>query len=229
MKTDLHIHSCLSPCGSDDMYPFDLVGMAKVMGLDLIALTDHNSAKNCPAAEKAAREYGIGFLPGVEINTAEEVHCVCLFPDVSSAMSFDEMLYGHIPDIKNREAVFGRQIIVAPDGTEKTEPRLLITATDISIMELPKIVRRYGGLMYPAHVDRDANGLFMMLGAWPRDLDVCAAEYVRSDEGVPDGIVRVQASDAHYFENMSEGFELPLSSADFRGLAEYLTGGGVQK
>ena len=193
------------------------------MGLELIALTDHNSAKNCPAAEKAAREYGIGFLPGVEVHTAEEVHCVCLFPDVSSAMRFDAMLYGHIPDIENNEAIFGRQTIVAPDGTESSEHKLLITAADISVTELPDIVKKYGGIMYPAHVDRDANGLFAMLGMWPQDFNVCAAEYAHSDEGIPEGIVRIQASDAHYFESMSEnGFELPLASADFNGFAEYI-------
>lgn len=74
------------------MDPWDLVGMARICGLDLIALTDHNSAKNCPAAAEAARKYGVGFIPGIEVNTSEDIHCVCLFPDVDAAMAFDAML-----------------------------------------------------------------------------------------------------------------------------------------
>jgi predicted metal-dependent phosphoesterase TrpH len=102
IRADLHIHSCLSPCGDDTMTPFDLVGMSLLNGLDLIALTDHNTAKNCPAAMAAAREYGIGFIPGMEVTTAEDVHCVCLFPTLESAMDFDSMLEKRIPPITNK-------------------------------------------------------------------------------------------------------------------------------
>ena len=89
---DLHIHSCLSPCGDEEMTPYNLVNMAKVMGLDILALTDHNSSLNCPAAARAAEEAGIAFVPGMELTTSEEVHVVCLFPDVDSALAFRAML-----------------------------------------------------------------------------------------------------------------------------------------
>ncbi|HNX58188.1 MAG TPA: PHP domain-containing protein, partial [Spirochaetota bacterium] len=58
LRADLHIHSCLSPCGSLDMSPSRIVERAVESGLDVIALTDHNSALNCPALEEAARGYG---------------------------------------------------------------------------------------------------------------------------------------------------------------------------
>ena len=77
---DLHIHSCLSPCGDDDMTPANLVGMAAVKGLDVIALTDHNSCRNCPAALYHGKNYGVTVIPGMELTTAEEVHVICLFP-----------------------------------------------------------------------------------------------------------------------------------------------------
>ena len=76
---DLHLHSCLSPCGEQEMTPHDLVFMAKLLGLDVIALTDHNTSKNGPAAMAAGREAGVLVLPGMELNCAEEVHIVCLF------------------------------------------------------------------------------------------------------------------------------------------------------
>jgi len=224
IRTDLHIHSCLSPCGSDEMTPFDLVGLAKVCGLDLIALTDHNSAKNCPAAAAAAREYGIGFIPGMELNTSEEIHCVCLFPDLDRAMAFDRFFEDHLPFIANRPEIFGNQIILRPDGSADREEKLLITASDISIMELPAVIRDFDGLCWPAHVDRESNGLFAMLGTWPEDLDVPAAEIrFMQPEGIPAGLKIIRASDAHYMEQLMEaGFDMPLASADFAGLRDYI-------
>lgn len=226
ITADLHVHSCLSPCGSEEMDPFDLVGMAKVSGIDLMALTDHNSARNCPAAARAAKEYGIGFIPGMEVNTSEEIHCVCLFPTLEKAMAFDEFLYAHIPMIKNRPEIFGEQIIVEPDGSRLTEPKLLLTGCDISIMELPDIAAEYGGLCWPAHVDRDAGGIFAMLGTWPEELKVPAAEISKTaPEGLPEGLKLIQASDAHDLQTLAGGgFPLPLETADFAGLKKYLLG-----
>ena len=227
MKTDLHIHSCLSPCGSEYMDPQDLVGMARICGLELIALTDHNSAKNCPAAADAAARYGVGFIPGIEVTTSEDIHCVCYFPDLESAMAFDAMLYEHIPFIPNRADIFGEQKMIHRNGAPEIERKLLLTGCNISIMDLPQTVAEYGGLCWPAHVDRDANGLFSVLGTWPEELNVPAAE-IREfcPEGLPEGLKIVQASDSHDLESLSEagGFEIPLDTADFAGLYKYITG-----
>ena len=224
IRADLHIHSCLSPCGDDTMTPFDLVGMSLLNGLDLIALTDHNTAKNCPAAMAAAKEYGMNFIPGMEVTTAEDVHVVCLFATLESAMDFDSMLEKHIPPIKNRTEIFGNQIIMLPDGREKQFDSLLITATDISIMDLPELVRSYDGICYPAHVDRDANGLLAVLGLWPEDLDVTAAEVrFKVPDEVPKNLKILQASDAHRLEALPEGgFPLDAPEASFAGIREYI-------
>lgn len=225
IKADLHIHSCLSPCGDDDMTPFDLVGMSLLNGLELIALTDHNSAKNCPAAMAAAKEYGIGFIPGIEVTTAEDIHCVSLFPTLEAAMDFDRMLEDHIPFIQNKTEIFGNQIIMSPDGSRKQFDNLLITGCDISIMDLPALVREYDGLCYPAHVDRDANGLLAILGMWPEDLDVTATEVrFSTPDVVPKNLKVLQASDAHRLEALPEGgFPLPLESPDFVCLNDYIS------
>ena len=82
---DLHIHTALSPCGDNDMTPCNIVGLAALCGLDVIAVTDHNSALNCAAVEKAGREAGIIVLSGMELETAEEVHVVLLFPSAAAA------------------------------------------------------------------------------------------------------------------------------------------------
>ena len=226
IRADLHIHSCLSPCGDDTMTPFDLVGMSLLNGLDLIALTDHNTAKNCPAAMAAAREYGIGFIPGMEVTTAEDVHCVCLFPTLESALDFDSMLEKRIPPIKNKTEIFGNQIIMSPNGDEKQFDTLLITATDISIMELPALVREYGGICYPAHVDRESNGLLAVLGLWPEDLDVTAAEVrFKVPDVVPKNLKILQASDAHRLESLPEGgFPIDAEEPTFEGIKAYIGG-----
>ena len=226
VKTDLHLHSCLSPCGDDSMTPFDLVGMAALNGIELLALTDHNSAKNCPAAAAAAEFYNIGFIPGMELTTSEDIHMVCLFPTLSAALLWDEYVYSLLPDIKNRPDIFGRQLIFSPDGEILgEEPRLLLTGCRISVLEVPAAVRRFGGLCYPAHVDRESNGLLSILGAWPRELECTAAEIAQN---IPAGLLAslkiIRASDAHSLFFIPEGgFPLPLSSPDFDGLAEYIS------
>ena len=103
---DLHIHSCLSPCGDDDMTPANIAGMAALKGLDAVALTDHNSCKNCPAFLAAAKEYGIIGIPGMELTTSEEVHAVCLFPELYQAMEFDRFVYSRLIKVKNRPEIF---------------------------------------------------------------------------------------------------------------------------
>ena len=224
--TDLHLHSCLSPCADDEMDPFDVMRMAKLIGIELVALTDHNSPKNCRAAEIAAKECGIGFIPGLEITTAEEIHCICVFPSVAQAFLFHEFLERLRPRVKNRPDIFGNQVIVHPDGSTAEEPYLLYTAANLSIMELPGVMKVYGGLFWPAHVDRGANSLLDILGRWPKELQADAVEIKFQDKGlVPASVKRINGSDAHRFRDMREnGFPLPLDSADFQGLERFVRG-----
>ena len=104
---DLHIHSCLSPCASDDMTPANICGMAVVKGLEMIAVTDHNTARNLPYVQKCADAYGLLLIPGMEITTREEVHLLGYFPDVPTAVAFGEALRGHMPRGRNKPAYFG--------------------------------------------------------------------------------------------------------------------------
>lgn len=108
---DLHIHSCLSPCGDNDMTPNNIAGMAALKGLNLLALTDHNTAKNCPAFFEACRRQGIVPIAGMELTTAEDIHIVCLFETLEAALAFDAFVDGKRVKIKNRTDIFGEQII----------------------------------------------------------------------------------------------------------------------
>ena len=111
IKADLHMHTCLSPCGDDDMTPYNAVNLAKLLGYDMIAVTDHNSCLNCPAAVRAGEAAGLVVVPGMELCTAEEIHNVCLFPSLDAATEFSDFVYDKMPDIINRPEIFGEQII----------------------------------------------------------------------------------------------------------------------
>ncbi|MBS5062942.1 MAG: PHP domain-containing protein [Hungatella hathewayi] len=210
---DLHIHSCLSPCGDDDMTPANIVGMAAIKGLDVIAVTDHNSCRNCPAVMRAAEKYGILAVPGMEINTSEEVHAVCLFPTLERALEFDAYVYEKLVKFPNNEVVFGKQQLYdEEDNVCGTEPNLLINATEISFDELWTLVRGYDGVMFPAHIEKSANSLIANLGFIPPDSQFRTAEMkdlkklheVKRANPYLENCRIISNSDAHYLEHIKE-------------------------
>lgn len=209
---DLHVHSCLSPCADDENTPNNLAGMAAVCELDIVALTDHNTTRNCPAFFEAAERYGIIPVAGMELTTSEDIHAVCLFEHLADAMRFGEHVEGRLMPIKNRPEIFGEQIIM--DGEDNITGRvdnLLSVATDISIEALPSLVKEYCGICFPAHVDRDSNGIIAVLGTLPDEPVFNTVEFNR-EENVEaytktyslSGKNFVMNSDAHFLGNMNE-------------------------
>lgn len=177
LSYDLHIHSCLSPCGDDDMTPSNIVGMSVLKGLDVIAVTDHNSCKNCPAVLKLAEEYNLIALPGMELTTMEEVHVVCLFSTLADAFEFDAYVSSQLMKYPNDEQVFGKQQICDENDTIiGTESYLLINATNISFDHLGKLMSKYHGVYIPAHLDKNSNSLLSNLGFISPDADFMVAE-----------------------------------------------------
>ena len=167
---DLHIHSCLSPCGDEDNTPNNIAGMASISGLDIVALTDHNTCKNCPAFFAAAEKYGIIPIAGMELTTSEDIHTVCLFETLSDAMNFDAYIDTQRIKIKNRPEFFGEQLILnGEDELIGKDDFLLSNATLISIDDVKEKVNSYGGICYPAHIDRSSNGIIAVLGTIPPD------------------------------------------------------------
>ncbi|MBO5102004.1 MAG: PHP domain-containing protein, partial [Clostridia bacterium] len=130
---DLHIHSCLSPCGDEDNTPNNIAGMASLCGLNIVALTDHNTTKNCPAFFTAARRHGIIPIAGMELTTSEDIHVVCLFEELDDAMAFGEFVQTKRVLIKNRVEIFGEQTVLdGEDNPIGTEEYFLPNATEIS-------------------------------------------------------------------------------------------------
>ena len=216
---DLHIHSALSPCGDNDMTPNNIVNMAKLCGLTMIAVTDHNSCLNCPAAVEVGRQIGVTVVPGMELCTAEEIHVICLFPDPGRAEEFGRLVYGRLPPIANRPEIFGRQLYMDDgDGVLGEEPRFLGGASSIPLAEVPGLAASCGGTAFPAHIDRPSFSLLGVLGLWEPSLGFPLAEVSRrcprSLRTRPDlaGVRLITNSDAHYLEQVWEAehaMELP--------------------
>lgn len=213
LSYDLHIHSCLSPCGDSDMTPGNIVGMAAVKGLDVIAVTDHNSCRNCGAAMELGAQYGVLVIPGMELTTEEEVHVVCLFPALQQALGFDAMVYDRLQKIPNKPEIFGhQQLMNAEDQVVGEEEYLLINATGIGFEEVYGLAEQFGGVMIPAHVDKTANSLIANLGFIPPDSRFACAE-VKNPEKLPELYEQhpylktcriITDSDAHYLEHIEE-------------------------
>lgn len=216
------------------MTPGNIVGMAAIKGLDVIAVTDHNSCRNCPAVMKLAQEYEVLAIPGMEINTSEEVHAVCLFPDLSSAMAFDAYVYKKLMKFPNNEAIFGKQQICnEEDVVVGTEPNLLINSADISFDELWDLVEGYGGVMFPAHIEKSANSLLANLGFVPPGSKFRTAEVrdlkklhqIRKDNPYLETCHIISNSDAHYLEHIHEPeLTIPVREKSTEAVIEYLKG-----
>lgn len=231
---DFHIHSCLSPCGSDNMTPADIAGMACINGLDVIALTDHNTCKNCPAVIAAAEQYGITAIPGMELTVSEEIHILCLFKKIEEAMSFDSYVYENLPDIKNNEKIFGNQIIMDENDCQSgTVDKLLINATKIGFDYLPKIINSYNGILIPAHINKNSDSILSVFGTIPPSSSFLCAEINKCND--IDSLMQahpylrgcriISDSDAHYLTDIHEKtYSLSAPSKDINDIFDTLKG-----
>lgn len=210
---DLHLHSCLSPCGDNDMTPNNIAGMCALAGLNIVALTDHNTSANCPAFFEAAKRYGIIPVAGMELTTEEDIHLVCLFEELEDALKFSDFVKSHRMKIPNRTDIFGDQLIMnGEDEIIGTDEYFLPAATDISVEKAPETVESFGGICYPAHIDRESNGIIFTLGTFPDDKRFTCAELhdeSKKDEyysrfSVLNGRLPVVSSDAHYLNQIRD-------------------------
>lgn len=205
---DLHIHSALSPCGDEDMTPNNIVNMAYIKGLDIIAVTDHNSCKNVRAVMEAAKGV-IKVVPGMEVTTSEEVHVLCYFPDVDAAEDMSDFIRANMQGIKNQPEIFGKQLVMdAQDEIVGEEEELLVNAVNLDIYQVSAETKKRGGLFIPAHIDKSSYSITSNLGFLPPDLYVDGLEItargiekygqIYAEYGI------ITDSDAHYLENISE-------------------------
>lgn len=222
LKYDLHIHTALSPCADNDMTPATVAGLCKLAGADVIAVTDHNSARNLPAAKAACDYYGLKLLPGIEVNTAEEIHVLCYFPSVAAALDMDRQLFEKLPDIAADPEIWGEQLVMDEDDniTDRVG-KLLANAVGMDIYEIKARCDALGGVALPAHADRSSTSVFSVLGMFPVDIDFAACElrhpglygeYI--EKGLmPNGLEILFSSDAHHLQALDRA-SYPELAAD---------------
>ena len=221
---DFHIHSALSPCGDNDMTPNNLINMSIIKGLDAVALTDHNACENVRAAAAVAGDKII-FIPGMEVETSEEVHIVTLFPTADAAEEMQRILVDSSPFIPNRPEIFGNQYIMDENDEICGEiDRMLVTASGLVIYTVVAAAKDLGGIAYPAHIDRESYSVLSNLGFIPPDLDISAVEITEKSRAALEGEYSnryniITSSDAHYLWDISErNHYIEVSDTSVRGI-----------
>ncbi len=196
VRADLHIHTLLSPCGSLEMTPREIIARAGRAGLDMIAISDHNSTLHCGLTEALGRKAGITVLHAAEVTSSEEVHSLVILPDEEATVRFQEWMENRSSNMPHDPDLFGDQVVIDADENIVMEVRhFLPAALNASLDEVERAAHEHGGLFIPAHIDRPSMSLLSQLGFIPDDLQIDAVELVGADRGLPYPVIR--NSDAH--------------------------------
>lgn len=180
LRAEFHVHTVLSPCAEIEMIPPLIVDEALARGILWIAITDHNATANIEAVIKAAKGTDLMITPGMEVQTEEEIHSLCLFDTLDQVQAFQRIVDAALPPLENRPDFFGEQIIVDETGDFlQREGRLLLNSVNLSIRKVWDYVHELDGLLIPAHIDRKAFGMIANLGLLPIDTPIEALEISR--------------------------------------------------
>ena len=176
------------------MTPPAIVAAATKAGLDIIAISDHNTAGNVAAVQQAAKAAGNGLtvLPGMEITSAEEAHVLGLFPDLAAAEDAAAELRALLPPAdSDYYAHFGEQPLLDSSRPHRLgiETAALSAAASLDLTETVELIHRLGGLAIAAHVDRKAFSVLSQLGFFPADAGFDGVEVSRH---VPAGSPRLR-------------------------------------
>lgn len=205
---DLHIHSDLSPCSSSDMTPNNIINMSYIKGLNVISVTDHNTAENLPAVMMLGEKAGIKVIPGIEVTTREEVHVLCYFNKLTDALNFGDKIYASLPDIKNNIIIFGEQNIYnSNDEIVGNMDKLLLNASSYTIEDVCALAKYHHGVMVPAHINKKSNSILEVLGFIPQNLKIDLVEVYSKTEinkKLVENYIVLRNSDAHQLTDISE-------------------------
>jgi predicted metal-dependent phosphoesterase TrpH len=216
-RADLHVHTCLSPCADLTMSPKRILEKAMEKGIDILGICDHNSAENVQAAMYAGEKAGIAVLPGIEVTSSEEVHLLAYFDEIELLLELQRTVYDHLTPGENDDNVFGEQIVANEnDEVEGFNKRLLIGSTSLSTESLAEKIRRLGGLVIAAHVDRETFSIISQLAFIPEDINLDAVEISscctvdRARERFPQLINYpiISSSDAHFLNDIGKAVTL---------------------
>ncbi len=224
LKYDLHIHSALSPCADDNMTPSNIVGFAKLQGLDAIAIADHNAIANVKVAMEVGNAFDVVVVPAMELQTAEDIHVLCLFETYENLQSFYNCI--NFANIQNRAEILGEQLIMdADDNIVSCEPRMLLVASGVSVEDVVSLAKQHNGIAVAAHIDREENGIIAILGTVTKDFSVVEISAMATEQINSYTIGRkvIANSDAHTLENIGLACgELEVAERSAKGILQAL-------
>ena len=230
---DLHIHSVLSPCADRDMLPHCIILEAREKNIDLIAITDHNACDNVEVTVALGEKFGIWVIPGLEVETREEIHLLSLFPSLSRLYDFNQEMEKCLPFIPLQEKVWGEEWVINEEGEIKEKKtNLLVYPVDLSVEQVVEKTRSRGGIVIPAHVDRPSYSIISQLGFIPPHLEIKVVELSinTSEEKATNklglaGFRFLHSSDAHSLTQIGSVTTSFLFSSfpDWRELEQILT------
>lgn len=233
-RADLHIHTVLSPCGDLEMSPVNILNRAHDIGLDMIAISDHNTTRQVKVCQKIGRNLGIFVLGGVEVTTQEEAHALAYFETDEQLDAFQDFLDEHLPKIPNDEDRFGYQLIVnEEEEIVGEEPYHLLNAINVDVDGIYDKVHSIGGLFVPAHINKGSTSLMSQLGFVPPDLRADGLEinkFITRDELLKKFAYlkrfnSITDSDAHFIPNLGEVYNLiTMETPCFQEFAKALRG-----
>lgn len=221
---DLHIHSVLSPCADDQMTPANIVGWAKLTGIDAVAIADHNAIANVQVAIAVGNAYDVVVVPAMELQTAEDIHILCLFEKFEDLQSFYNSI--GFTNLQNRTEIFGEQWIMDDDDNViATEPRMLLVASEISVEDVTSLAKQYNGIAIAAHIDREENGMVAILGAVTNNFSVVEVSPTATDSICIhcQGKKVITNSDAHVLEDIGKAKgQLEVAERSAKGILQAL-------
>lgn len=229
-RADFHIHSCLSPCASLEMSPLAIVQQARAVGLNALALSDHNCGFNLPAFAKVCEQQGMARLYGLEATSVEEAHVLCLFDQLDAAVEWGGLVYESLPPVPNRPDRFGDQPVI--DEHEEIigfAEKFLISASAYDVGSMVKQVHALGGLCIPAHIDRQVYGMVSQLGFLPDEPFDAVELTAAGDPGLAGEYPVVRNSDSHNLETLGSAFtELDVPTLSIAAIRSFLWAGRAE-
>ncbi len=230
-RAELHVHTVLSPCAGVEMIPPVIVESALQKNINLIAITDHNATANIGAVMEASKGTGLTVLAGMELQTREEVHVLCLFDSLEQAEAWQRSVDAHFENFPNDVDKIGEQYIVDTTGNFiRSETRMLITNIDMSLEDAVRAVNALGGLVIPAHVERRAYGLLAELGFASPIFEALEISRHTTVENVIKQFPQIknfpllQNGDVHYRDGFLGAMEFEIETANIMEIRKAIRG-----
>ncbi|MEJ5165698.1 MAG: PHP domain-containing protein [Thermoanaerobaculia bacterium] len=217
-KGDLHIHTCLSPCADLEMSPKNIIEEAKLKGLEILAICDHNSMENTEPAMELGKENNILVLPGMEVTTEEEVHILGIFENLEKALPFQNIIYENLPDLQEERFLEEQPVVDREENVLSFCKKSLFYAVNLKIEEIVEKIHQFGGLAIASHIDREAFSIIGQLGFIPEGLKLDGLEVVfdLKKEYEFYNLPLIRSSDSHFLEEIGQRkTEFYLGSLNF--------------